>query len=212
MRYLIAVVGVILFSTAVAAQMISGNSIGNDPTKEKLCTLRAKSWGTVETVPFEIDSGYLARERKDHPDATFLVVGSTLVECFLRSGTGRFEPDNGSGENWFWHLIKPPQYQPGYFTNEGERVALDACLKSASDKTKRPDFDHSIHFAPLEVGAGSAGGLYHAGVVIGGKKAQHYDIVLNGTLFFKSNGPDLRATKFICLLSPMLEFKAIAFK
>jgi hypothetical protein len=64
-----------LFSKIATGQMVRNDSIGNDPAKERLCTLRAKSiQGTSKTVPFEIDSGYVARSRATHPDTTFIAI------------------------------------------------------------------------------------------------------------------------------------------
>jgi len=80
---------------------------------------------------------------------------------------------------------------------------LRVCLKAVSPKHNRPDFDHSMHFPLAEV---------KPGALIAGKKAERYDIVLDGRLFYKSAGPDLAKIEFTCLLSPMLEFKAIQFK
>jgi hypothetical protein len=202
--YIICILG--LLAETSTGQMIRNDSIGNDPAKERVCALRAGvSLGKSRTVPFEIDSSYVARSRSLHPDATFIAIGGQLVECFLRAGTGRYEPDSFSPEQGYWHLIKPKQFQPGYATNEGERVASSVCLKAASSKTDRPDYDHSSYFGPIE-------GPRRGRAVVAGKKIERYDIVLNGTLFFRSGNLDLAATSFTCLLSPMLEFKAIQFK
>lgn len=205
MRWRCLLSGLLLSSIAVTAQMVRNDSIGNDPAKERLCAQRAKSiLGTSKTEPFEIDLNWV-REfgRRYHPDATFIVIGDSLVQCWLSEGTGRFEPVSYGGETSWWHLIKPRQFQPGYYTDEGDRVASNVCLKAASAKTSRPDFDHSMHFQAAEA---------KPGALIAGKKAERYDVVLNGKLFFKSTGPDLAATEFTCLLSPMLELKAIQFK
>lgn len=206
MRWLYIVCNLVLLATTATGQMIRNDSIGNDPAKERVCALRArKTLPASKIVPFEIDSRYVARSRSLHPDATFIAIGGQLVECFLRAGTGRYEPFSFSPEQSYWHLIKPKQFQPGYSTNEGERVALSVCLNAASSKTNRPDYDHNSYFGPVE-------GPRRGSTVVAGKKIERYDIVLNGTLFFKSRGLDLAAINFTCLLSPMLEFKAIQFK
>src|SRR5579863_10508819 len=98
LRPLLLIVGcLLLFSTTATAQMIRNDAVGNDPAKEKLCAARTSG----PKVPFEIDSGYVARARALHPDATFIAVDGIspqLVECFLREGTGRYEPDSYSPE------------------------------------------------------------------------------------------------------------------
>lgn len=204
LRHSVIVVFLLFLTSTAVPQMVRNNRIGNDPIKERLCAARAgATLGTSEVMPFEIDSKYVARSRSGHPDATFIVVHDQLVECYLLEGTGRFEPCCYSPEASYWHLIKPDQFKPGYYTNEGDRVALAVCLKSASSKTATPKFDHSSHFSPFEASSGT---------VVGGKNAGRYDIILKGSLFFKSTGPDLAATRFVCLLTPMLEFKAIEFK
>jgi len=59
-----------------------------------------------------------------------------LVECFLCAGTGRYEPFSFSPEQSYWHLIKPKQFQPGYSTNEGERIALSVHRKEAKQRAE----------------------------------------------------------------------------
>ena len=93
MRWLI-FVGVLLSLGKIAAgQMVRNDTIGNDPAKEHLCALRAESApGTSRPLPFEIDSGYVAHLRTQHPDVTVIAVDEvspTLIECYLRADTGR---------------------------------------------------------------------------------------------------------------------------
>jgi hypothetical protein len=195
-------------------QMVRSASIGNDPIKEKLCASRAKgTLGESKIVPFEIDSRYVADVRSRHPDATFIAIDGMspqLVQCFLREGTGRYEPDSLSPEQQFWHLIKPKQFEPGINTPEGSSMAANVCLKAASAKINRPNFDHSVLSSVAEVSIGSP--LLHPGTVIAGKTAERYDIAVKGTFFYKSPGPDLTAASFTCLLSPMLDLKAFQSK
>jgi hypothetical protein len=211
MSWLLFLCGLLLLAGTASAQMIRNDAIGNDPAKERLCVLRANAVG--KTVPFEIDSGYVARSRSFNPDVTFIAIDGMspqLVECYLRKGTGRYEPATFTGEVEYWHLIKPQQFKPGINTDKGISMASNVCLKAVPAKINRPKFDHSVYSWVGEVNIGSP--LDHPGALIAGKIASRYDIVVDGTAFYKSVGPDLAAVKFTCLLSPMLELKAIQFK
>jgi len=209
-RVLYVAVVLIVFAGSATAQMTRNDAIGNDPAKERLCASRAKS----QTVPFEIDSRYVTSERSSHPDATFIAIDGMspqLVECYLREGTGRYEPASSSPEQSFWHLIKPKQFEPGISTPKGISMAANVCLNAARAKINRPNYDHSVYTAVAEISLG--GPKYHAMAQIAGKTAQRYDIAVEGTYFYKSpSGPDLGAIRFSCLLSPMLELKGFAAK
>ncbi len=210
MRLLFIAAVLVMFSGTVSAQMIRNGSIGNDPAKEGLCASRAKG----QTVPFEIDSRYVASERSLHPDATFIAIDGLspqLVECYLREGTGRYEPASSSPEQSYWHLIKPKQFEPGINTPKGISTAANVCLEAARTKINHPNYDHTIYTAVVEVSLG--GPKYHPGAQIAGKTAQRYDIAVGGTYFYKSPpGPNLVAIRFSCLLSPMLELKGFLAK
>lgn len=208
-RWLLVGVSLLLFSGTTTAQMVRNDAIRNDPAKERLCASRANG----KTVPFEIDAGYVARARSLHPDATFIAIDGMspqLVECYLREGTGRYEPDSYSPEQSFWHLIKPKQFEPGINTSKGISMAANVCIEAARTKINRPNFDHSVYSAVVEVNIG--GPKYHPGAQIAGKNAERYDIAVEGSSFYSSSGPDLTAIKFTCLLSPTLELKAIQLK
>jgi hypothetical protein len=204
------IAAVVLLSPSIAkAQMVRNEAIGNDPTKELLCASRAGG----KTVPFEIDSSYVARARSSHPDITFIAIDGIspqLIECYLREGTGRYEPATSSPEQSYWHLIKPKQFEPGINTPRGISKAANVCLEAAQAKINRPNFDHSVYSAVVEVNVGSP--TYHPNAQIAGKSAERYDIAVEGSSFYKSPGPDLAAIKFTCLLSPTLELKAIQLK
>jgi len=201
---------VLLLSPGLAgAQMVRNDSIGNDPDKEKLCASRAKG----APVPFEIDSRYVARARSTHPDATFIAIDGIspqLVECYLREGTGRYEPASFSPEQSYWRLIRPKQFEPGINTNRGRTMAANICLEAAPTQVNRPNFSHSVYSSVVEIAL--SGPRYRPGLSVGNKKAERYDIAVEATLFYKSSGPDLAAVKVTCLLSPMLEVKAVQFK
>lgn len=192
--------------------MVSSDSISNDPAKEKICASRAKG----KAVPFVIDSRYVESIRARHPDATFIAIkgiSPQLIECYLREGTGRFEPDSMSPEQGFWHLPRPEQFKPGLNTDVGQNMARKVCRDSYLAKANRTEFDHiAMNFVVSEVSKN--GKVYVEGKnrgSIAGKKFEDYDIVSSGTAFYKAHGVDLDAIHFACLFSPMLELKAVQF-
>ncbi|HLP98767.1 MAG TPA: hypothetical protein VK149_10010 [Sideroxyarcus sp.] len=209
MHLLIIIGGLLLFTSTARAEMVRNDAIGNDPSKEKLCAARAKG----KPVPFEIDSRYVESARSFNPDATFIAIDGAnpqLVECFRLPGTGKYEPASFSPEQSYWHLIRPKQFEPGIHNSKGISMAANVCLEAAPLKINRPNLDHSVYSSVVEVHIGSPS--YHPGALIAGKKAERYDIAVKGTSFYKSSGPDLLAVHFTCLLSPMLDVKAIQFK
>jgi hypothetical protein len=214
------VISILFLKLAFAnADMVSNDSIGNDPAKEKLCASRAKHVGGGKAEPFEIDSNYVARIRSLYPDATFIVKSGQLVQCHLREGTGRFEPDSYEPEGIHWHAIRPKGFEPGINTAKGQSMAANVCLQAALSKSNRPGLDHSVNNRVVEVQNDPTGRPYHHGTralfthaLATGKKAERYDIIVEGTCFYKPANPDLTAVKFSCLLSPSLEVKAIQFK
>jgi hypothetical protein len=207
MRWLLVLGGLLSFSSLARAEMIPSSSIGNDPAKEKLCATRANSTLSGKAIPFEIDSRYVASARSHHPDITFIAVDGIspqLVECYLREGTGRYEPASFSPEQSYWRTIKPKGR--GISTQKARSIAIKACLDAALSKSNRGGLDHSVNNAAFEVD------LNRAGTSIAGQKAERYDVAVEGTSFYKSSGPDLVAVKFTCLLSRALEVKAVQLK
>jgi hypothetical protein len=205
-----------LGQNAQTTQMVPNSTIGNDPEKEQLCIQRLGSGlGKAKPVPFLIAPRYVEAARRNFPDVVFVVVddGSSpqLIECALSPGSGRLEPITYTPElPWMWSPIKPPQFSPGINTTQGQIMAAKVCLKAAPAKIERPNFDHAVYLGgPVEVKQGSR---FHPGVVIDGVTAARYDIAVEGTSFYKAAGPDLDAVKFTCLLSPMLDVKAIQLK
>jgi hypothetical protein len=202
----------ILVPASAHGQMVSNSTIQNDPSTEKLCADRAR----VKPVPFLIDSAYVASVRALHPDTTFIAADGIipeLIECRVNESTGKYEPDalDSMTLSSYWSLPHPQQFTPAIDTAAGEVKAADACMKAARDKVNRENFDHS--YSPTtEVNeiTLSVGPWYRPGVRIAGTKAERYDIAVAGKLFYKSSsGPDLDAVKVSCLLSSMLEVKAI---
>jgi len=206
MRSLLIAGGLLLFSGLARAEMVRNDTLGNDPTKEQLCASRAKG----EAVPFEIDSRYVASARASHPDVTFIAIDGIsprLVECYLREGTGKYEPASSSPQQSYWHLIKPKQHDPPINSPKGSALAAKICMEAAPAKIDRPNFDHSVYSTVVEISLGSP--LYRPGASIAGEKAERYDVAVKGTAFYKSDGPDLASVNFTCLLSPMFDIKAI---
>ena len=199
--------GAVMIVGPVQAEMVSSSSISNDPAKERLCASRAQSTIPGKMVPFEIDSRYVATARSQHPDVTFIAIDGIspqLVECYLREGTGRYEPASFSPEQSFWYTIKPAG--AGIDSRKARSTAAKTCLEAALSKLDQRGLDHSVNNAVFEVDAN------RAGTIIAGAKAERYDVAVEGTSFYKSAGPDLRAVKFTCLLTRALQVKAVQLK
>lgn len=193
------------------AEMLRSDAIGNDPVKEKICAERAK----IKPVPFEIDSKYIETSRAFNPDSTFIAddsgISPQLIECRVGHGNGKFGPASFSPEQGFWHLIRPKKFDPGINTVQGEKMAAKACTDVVPNKINKPDFDHITYSLVTEIKS-KKGGLYYVGMPVSDKKIERYDIVVSGKSFYKTTGIDLDAVTFTCLLSPILEMKAIQIK
>lgn len=195
----------LLVSIVARAEMIPSSQAGNDPEKARLCASRAAAKTPGKLVPFEIDGSYVARARSSHPDVSFIAIddgaSGQLVECYLREGTGRYEAAAFSPEQQYWHLIKPEG--SGIDTPEARSAAMDLCERAALSKLTAKGFDHSVQQSAVAIAAKRAGSL------VAGKAAQRYDVEVDGTAFYKSNGPDLKQAKYSCLLSRALAIKAV---
>jgi hypothetical protein len=201
----------IAFSTSARAEMVSGRTIGNDPAKEKLCVTRSlKAFPGGASASFEIDSGYVERSRQNHSDSVFVAIDGDrpqLVECYLREGTGKFEPAKFVPEDSYWRLIKPERFQPDIQTDEGKEAAFAACEQKFKEKNKGKNFDHNSRVNVREVSL-----FKGEKKAISGVKPLRFDIVVDGKAFFKpakSNSPDLDTLSYKCVFTPMLVFKAI---
>ena len=107
MKKLIVVIILLMNSGLAHADMVLNSTIGNDPGKEQLCMSRAKA---TKTVPFMINTGYVASVRKNYPDVVFIVASDgphrgAMTECWLRWGSGKYEPASFANEDWYWHLM-----------------------------------------------------------------------------------------------------------
>jgi hypothetical protein len=194
------------------SQMVRNDSIGNDPELEKLCAADAKrALHVTETVPFEINSHYVANARSISPEITFVATDGQLVEC--ERVNGHFGVTSYAPEQGFWHLIRPEQFDPGIYTDAGREMAFKVCVKAAQLRSNRPNYDHSYYTTLVEVQRGSL--VYHPGIVIDGIAADRYDIVVIGASLYKLSDSEKTLTDtmshvgFTCLLSPMLDVKAI---
>jgi len=202
--------------------MVLSNSIHNDPAKEALCKARATAAMPGKVVPlFYIDDRYVASVRSHDPDATFIVLDTPgapqLVECELRTGTGRYEPASFSPEAWFWHLILPNGIARIGNTRGGLIAAGQVCRESAQIKNYRPQFDHFVtsgmgkEMVPQPRSPGSKP-VNEPGAVIGGKTIERYDILIDGEAFYGPANPDLFGITLKCLVGPNLELKAVEFQ
>jgi hypothetical protein len=214
-----------LFILGIAkVEMVPGDSIGNDPTKQAVCEERSEAqFKGATVVPFEIDKNFVARSRglvpgfQGHSDTTFIAIQNgtgiaLLIDCFVNSGTGQYGPEGSQSENNLWHLVKPHQFDPSIKSPAGNAIAIDRCREVARTKINRPNFDHSsVSGGAVEVNV-TRGVRFPVGIDIAGVKAQRYDVIVAGTALYKSSGPDMVAVDFTCLLSPMLEIKALQIK
>ncbi|POU03949.1 hypothetical protein C3369_00875 [Escherichia sp. ESNIH1] len=212
-RTLLCSIGSVFFliaSSMVHAEMIPSSEIGNDPALVKLCKSRLTTI-SGKSVPFEIEADYVKSARSYNPEATFIAIkGSapTLVVCQQNSGTGKFGPFSYEPENKLWQFAnKPQKFSPSIGSAQGRTLAGKACLDAAMTKIDSQGFKNAVTSRVVEIVSGSP--LYHPGKVIAGQKSQEYDIATEGSAFFQSNGPDLKETKYSCLLSPMLDVKAV---
>ena len=188
--------------------MLKNDAMENDPTLEKLCIDRTLHpprtvIGTLYTVPFLLDSSYVLRVRADYADATFIAVssfrsgfGGQLVECSRLSG-GTFGPATRSPEgNWYWSLIKPQQLRgPGWMS-----TAADRCRGAAERKVGDTGIERSAYSSVQEVAEGRQ---------LAGMLTSAWDVEVKGDVVLKGPGPDLPVFNFSCLLSPMLEVRAV---
>lgn len=201
----------VLASMIANGQMVSNSTIQNDPAKEALCAKRAQ----VKPVPFLIDQDYVNRIRAAHPDTTFLAedgIVPELIECRVNERTGAYEVDTLTSEEnpSPWHLVRPEGFVPGIHTAAGQLQADEVCFKAAREKVNQGEFDHSSGYTTdvNEITLNVAP-WYLPGVKVAGMRAERYDIAVVGKLLYKSSGPDPTAYRVACLLSPMLEVKAV---
>lgn len=199
------------------AQMIKSDELQQDRAKLKLCIERARhnrsfGIGDQDIVPFEIDAGYVARSRTDDPDVTFFATPSSLVECGI-AGNGLYGPVTMDGANWFWHVIRPPSFQPPINTVAGSQIAAKRCLADVPRHADLPRFDHAGYFGVSDVGYISP--KITTGPnrpMIAGVPVSPYDVEVIGAAYFKTNTIDLTMLMYVCLYSPMLELKTVGWR
>jgi hypothetical protein len=202
------------------AQMIRSDALEQDTVKLKLCIDRARDGQgnglTIgeqdDLVPFEIDAGYVAMVRKQNPSVTFFAVPDRLLECM--AGSGLYRPVLSSGESWFWHVIRPPSFQPPITTEAGLELAENTCLKDVPRHADLSGFDHALYSTAKDIGYLSPRVTAKPNrPTIGGVPVSSYDVEVYGTAFFKTSSEiDLLTLDFTCLYSPMLELKAVGWR
>ena len=204
-------------SLQCGAQMIRSDALQQDTAKLNLCIDRARhghslSIGDQDLVLFEIDAGFVERIRKDTPDVTFFATATALYECEV-AGNGLYSPAFSSGENWYWHVIRPPGFQPAINTVDGSRLAANTCLKDVPQHADIPAFDHAGYFGAQDIGyispkvTSKPNRLRVAGVPV-----SSYDVEVTGVAYFKTPTIDLLMLEYVCLYSPMLELKAVGWR
>jgi hypothetical protein len=189
--------------TAHAQEWIPGDGL-NDPKKEEVCKEdAAKHYGAKQFSTFEINARFVANSRAADPDATFVVGNSGSFKCTLNPGTGRFGVVQSGGIPI--RIIRPQKAGTGIRGRQDQERAVGVCLTAARLKDPRSDFDHSAWWLAVDVGPGSRMLQQR----IGGTAPEQYDIVVNGTLYFKTAGLDLAVNNYSCLLTPQFELKKI---
>lgn len=200
------------FSSAHAA-MVSSDSLNQNPEKVALCQSRSTK-ANEKSVPFEINANYAKLTLQSEPGTTFVAIDGDspqLIVCAVRSGTGRFEPGVYMPQSDIWRLANLPQkYKPGVGTMQGRDAANKACLKAALSKSNRSDVISSGLDRLVEISPESP--AFAPGKVIAGKKSERYDVVVEGAAFFPGKGPDNDKLDYTCLLTPMLDVKAVDIK
>ena len=210
-----------LIALPATAQMVRSGAIGNDPAKERLCIQRSAKG--ARPTPFEIDAGYLADARKEHPDVTFFAYGrgggAFIVECEPRKETGRFQWVTQTGSAWFWRSLEPvPIDIQG---DPGRTTATKTCSDAAATQAARLHgnfrnnvylkFDR-VHPAVKRPPHSVRPRWIEAGDEIAGIKAEEDDGVVDGKAFYGPADPDYQEATFECLLSrDLTRLKAIKF-
>jgi hypothetical protein len=192
--------------------MIRSDALQQDTAKLNLCIERARpTIGDQDLVPFEIDAGYLARARKDNPTVTFFATPGELHECM--AGYGLYREVSISIESWYWHVIRPPAFQPPINTDAGSLLAAKTCLKDVPQHADLSAFDHAGYFTAHDIGYLSPRAMAKpTRPTIGGVPVSSYDVEVLGVAYFKTSGIDLLVLEFTCLYSPMLELKAVGWR
>lgn len=199
------------------AQMIRSDALQQDTAKLNLCIGRARhghslTIGDQDLVPFEIDAGYLARARRNNPEVTFFATPGSLYECEV-AGDGLYGPASASGENWFWHVIRPPSFQPPINTDAGSQLAANTCLKDVPRHADLPAFDHAGYYGAQDIGYISPRAMAKpTRPTVAAVPVSSYNVEVTGVAYFKTSGVDLLMLEFACLYSPMLELKAVGWR
>jgi len=210
-RLIIVAISLLTITLNVHAEMIKASEV-NDREKQDICTSRTTAKKRIDD--FLIDSKYVGIVRSKHPDATFIAIekGSpTLVTCYLREGTGKFEPAlyQGTSNKDVWKVIKP-ENPIDIDTLEGKRLATKICKEAVITKLKDRNILKVTASTTNEV-LNESGVLHHIGTKVGANQARKYDILADGDIIFNesSNGIDKNTGKYKCLLDPSFKIKDI---
>lgn len=208
-RLVLVALSLLTLSLNINAEMVKGSDI-NDREKQDICTSRTSVKKRIDD--FLIDTKYVEIVRSKHPDATFIAIdkGSpTLVTCYLREGTGKFEPAlyQGTSNKDVWKVIKP-ENPVDIDTLEGQRLATKICKEAVITKLKDRNILKVIASTTNEV-LKESGVLHHIGTKVGVYQAKKYDILADGDIIFNdtSNGIDKNVGKYKCLLEPSFKIK-----
>jgi len=195
------------FISGVAyAEMVPSSQIGNTKEKVNACVKRSSIKG--KQIPFEISRNYLETSKKYHPDSVFVAIDGDspqLIECYQREDSGRFEPASISPEQKFWRVVKSREFSPGFDAFEGKKIITDACYAAVINKININDIDHPAYDNPIKATLNSR-------IVVNGVKAARDDFISSGSIFYKGTGLDLKSKNYKCILSPMLDIKAVQIK
>jgi len=213
---------IIVISRTCCAQLVRSDQFNQDQAKLNLCIDRARhdrSFGigidTQELIPFEIDTRFVERERKEYPDVTFFATTRGLVECAV-TGIGKYGPlffDNSV--TWFWHPLipTPPSFEPSIGTAEGERIAGNKCIADLPTHADLANFDHAVYNEAYTVGyLGSKNTDEAHYPMVAGVQVSSFDVEVMGSAYFRTDTVDQIMLLYTCLYSPMLELKAVGWR
>lgn len=207
------IVIILLATTNVNAELVKASTI-NDPEKQRICLSRSIFKNNLND-DFLIERKYVEIVRKYNPDATFVAVkpeSPTLITCYLRSGTGKFEPASYQGINNNWKLIKPDN-PIDINTIGGKRMATKVCIDAIASQLNRKEIFNIIPTTTNEI-LRDSGVRYSIGSKVGDVIANRYDVISDGEIIFNrsSNGLDKDSKKYKCLMDPSFKVKGIEMK
>ena len=208
MKKIILIGFLIVSAQAKAETMVQGNSV-NDKEKQDVCVARAKS--TV-IDGFLISKKYVEIKRGSNPDATFIATNldnPTLVVCYQRGSTGKFEPAEFIPQDKNKWVVIRPSNPIEFNTKDGTKMANQMCQKSVVEKIQRSDIKNLSTSSIFEVLRPP-----HIGMKVNSIPAERYDVLSEGNVILSSssNQIDLDRIHYKCLLDPSYNVKSIETK